>query len=154
MYAKLANGAVERYPYTMDDLRRDYPNTSFPAMLTEPVLDYLSMARVIVTGHPAIDHTQNVTEGQPVYSESRQRWEQQWIVTDASAEEIAQRTDAKSAEIRAERNRLLALCDWTQLDDSPISNSQKLAWAQYRQSLRDLTSQAGFPWQVAFPDTP
>ena len=43
-------------------------------------------------------------------------------------------------ELRMERNRLLAECDWTQGADSPLSNSQKAKWATYRQSLRDITT--------------
>lgn len=50
--------------------------------------------------------------------------------------------------IRAERNRRLADCDWTQLSDAPIDAA---AWAAYRQALRDITGQAGFPWAVAWP---
>ena len=43
-------------------------------------------------------------------------------------------------ELRAERDRLLAECDWTQGADSPLSDSQKAEWATYRQSLRDITT--------------
>lgn len=42
------------------------------------------------------------------------------------------------SEIREERNRLLNRCDWTQASDSPLSSSDKTAWATYRQSLRDF----------------
>lgn len=43
-------------------------------------------------------------------------------------------------EIRQMRDSALAFCDWTQLSDSPFTNSQKEEWAVYRQSLRDLPS--------------
>lgn len=43
-------------------------------------------------------------------------------------------------ELRMERDRLLAECDWTQGADSPLSDSQKSEWATYRQSLRDITT--------------
>jgi hypothetical protein len=52
---------------------------------------------------------------------------------------------------RAERNSLLTASDWTQVEDSPVS---KTAWASYRQSLRDITSQAGFPHTVVWPTKP
>lgn len=42
-------------------------------------------------------------------------------------------------ELRAERGRLLAECDWTQGADSPLSDSDKATWATYRQELRDMT---------------
>lgn len=41
-------------------------------------------------------------------------------------------------EIRRERNRKLALSDWTQVPDSPLSDSDKTAWANHRQALRDF----------------
>lgn len=44
----------------------------------------------------------------------------------------------KLAVVRAERTRLLAASDWTQMGDAPLSKEEKAAWAGYRQALRDL----------------
>ena len=41
-------------------------------------------------------------------------------------------------EFRAKRDRLLEASDWTQMPDSPLSDSKKAEWATYRQELRDL----------------
>ncbi|MBU1229235.1 MAG: phage tail assembly chaperone [Proteobacteria bacterium] len=46
----------------------------------------------------------------------------------------------------------MASCDWTQLPDAPLSAEGKAAWAAYRQALRDVPEQAGFPlveWPLA-----
>ena len=59
--------------------------------------------------------------------------------------------DRKAAEVRAERNTKLAATDWTQISDS---TADKTAWATYRQALRDVTAQAGFPWTITWPDAP
>lgn len=40
--------------------------------------------------------------------------------------------------VRIERNKRLALCDWTQVPDAPLSEEQKEAWRVYRQALRDF----------------
>jgi len=50
----------------------------------------------------------------------------------------------KFAEVmfRAERNKLLSLCDWTQASDSPLTDTKKTEWTTYRQALRDLPSTA------------
>lgn len=57
--------------------------------------------------------------------------------------------------VRAQRNTKLAECDWTQLADSPLSPEQKLAWADYRQALRDLPNQEGFnPLSFEWPSQP
>ena len=62
------------------------------------------------------------------------------------------RKDAEHAiVIRNTRNQKLRDCDWTQVADAPID---KTAWANYRQALRDITTQTGFPWNVQWPDQP
>lgn len=66
-------------------------------------------------------------------------------------EELDADTASEAAKVRAQRSRLLADCDWTQLADSP---ADKAAWAAYRQELRDVTKQADFPWNVAWPAQP
>jgi len=40
--------------------------------------------------------------------------------------------------LRERRDRLLNMCDWTQMPDSPLSDTKKAEWATYRQKLRDL----------------
>jgi len=57
----------------------------------------------------------------------------------------------QAAQVRAERNSKLAASDWTQVADAPVDQS---AWAWYRQSLRDITSQVGFPWAIEWPEQP
>jgi hypothetical protein len=56
--------------------------------------------------------------------------------------------------IRNRRNALLKESDWTQYPDSPLNVEQKQEWAIYRQALRDVPSQAGFPTDVVFPVAP
>jgi hypothetical protein len=70
----------------------------------------------------------------------------------ATDEEKAQVAyDDAAKDVRAERNRLLAECDWTQLADASVDN---LAWAIYRQALRDIPQQEGFPSNVTYPTKP
>jgi hypothetical protein len=53
-------------------------------------------------------------------------------------------------EIRAERDRLLAETDYLALSD----NTMSAAMTTYRQALRDITDQAGFPTSVTWPTKP
>jgi hypothetical protein len=75
--------------------------------------------------------------------------------TEAELEQM--RIDAEQAqarlpdEVRKERNRLLTASDWTQISDATVD---KQAWATYRQALRDITTQAGFPTDVQWPTKP
>ena len=59
--------------------------------------------------------------------------------------------EQKAASVRSQRNALLAECDWTQLGDVPVDERM---WADYRQALRDVTDQAGFPDSVEWPKRP
>lgn len=61
-------------------------------------------------------------------------------------------TEELAADVRAERNRLLAASDWTQLPDVP--EALRSAWAIYRQALRDIPQQSGFPASVVWPSKP
>ena len=56
-----------------------------------------------------------------------------------------------SAEVRTERDAKLAETDWTQVADAPVDQA---AWATYRQALRDIPDQAGFPTEVNWPIEP
>lgn len=62
--------------------------------------------------------------------------------------------EQKAADIREDRNGRLASCDWTQVSDVSLSDDQKAEWASYRQALRDVTSQDGFPDEVVWPTMP
>lgn len=72
-----------------------------------------------------------------------------------AAEQEAEYKAMKDAEqaksVRQTRGTKLAECDWTQLADAPVD---KAVWATYRQALRDITTQEGFPWTITWPDAP
>lgn len=53
--------------------------------------------------------------------------------------------------VRATRDSLLRQSDWTQLPDAPVNAAD---WAAYRQALRDIPGQDGFPSSVNWPDKP
>lgn len=55
---------------------------------------------------------------------------------------------------RETRNRLLLMSDWTQLADAPLTEEQKQAWSVYRQELRDLPNNPGFPDGFDWPVQP
>ena len=56
--------------------------------------------------------------------------------------------------MRAHRNRLLAESDWSQMPDSPLSDSDREAWATYRQALRDFPNTWEPSETAEFPDPP
>lgn len=94
MYLLIQNGAVARYPYSVEELRRDNPGTSFPAQPTLTSLAEWGVYPVTPTAMPAVDPlTQNVVEDTPTQL-SDGTWAQVWEVRSATAQEIAQRQQA------------------------------------------------------------
>jgi hypothetical protein len=147
MHILAPNQTIEKYPYSIGELRRDQPHTSFPRNPDDALLASWNVFPVQPTDYPQVDHTKNVTEGTPALQDGK--WVQVWNITDATAEEIAERTEQQADSVRAERNAKLSASDWTQAKDIPENIATK--WAAYRQQLRDVCIQPGFPWNVQWP---
>ena len=79
------------------------------------------------------------------------QWFTKYSVADMDAEAIAAKDAEQAKSVRDQRNTKLAECDWTQLADAPVDQA---AWSTYRQALRDVPTQAGFPWEVQWPSQP
>ena len=150
MYVLAPNQTVEIYPYSIGDLRRDNPNTSYPRNPSDARLADWDVFPVTDKPAPAYNPaTQNCNQVDPTLTAGE--WVMTWAVTPATPEQITQRTAAKETEVRQQRNGLLNACDWTQLPDAPVLRA---TWATYRQELRDVTAQEGFPWNVIWPEQP
>jgi hypothetical protein len=95
------------------------------------------------------------TRYQTVYRNGVEQIDGQWFTKYSLAKmdvDAMVAHDAQQAKsVRDDRNKRLSACDWTQLPDASVD---KTAWAAYRTALRDVPSQAGFPWEVAWPVKP
>ena len=159
MYAKILNNAIVKYPYQWYDFNVDNNNTNYgtpqPDLLeifpqTDIAQQGYSVVAVALVTQPTIDtKTQSVAEGAPALVNGV--WTQTWEVTTLSAEQQAALTSNQAALVRQQRNGKLTACDWTQVADAPVD---KAAWATYRQALRDLPKEAGFPWDMTWPTEP
>jgi len=78
-------------------------------------------------------------------------WYTKYSVSNMDADAIAAKDAEQAKAMRDQRNTKLAESDWTQLADSTVD---KAAWAAYRQELRDVPAQTGFPWEVTWPTQP
>ena len=151
--------------------RADFPNTSLPRVWDSNVCDALNLDPVLAS--PAATTTTyqtSVRDG--VEQDAKGNWVEKYVARDMFADttdEDGKKTtkaqheaayqaglDAKTAEgHRTTRNKLLADTDWTQMNDSPLSNEDKTSWATYRQELRDLSDLDAWPnladddWPVA-----
>ena len=123
------------------ELRNLYPNTSGP-------LD--DLYDVVFEG-PQAQPTRYQVGFRDGVEQVNGKWYTKYSVADMEAEAIASKDAEQAAAVRADRTKRLADSDWTQVEDSPVD---KAVWATYRQVLRDITSQAGFPWTITWPDAP
>jgi hypothetical protein len=151
MYALITNGIATKFTYTIGDLRRDNPQVSFPKIIPPEILAAYGMVEVQTQATPDYNPaTQRVqTSYMPELVDGV--WTMTKTVVDKDADQIAADTASKSVEIRNKRNELLSDSDWTQVLDAPVDRT---TWANYRQALRDITDQAGFPFSVVWPSQP
>jgi len=139
-----------KWPVVLRDIQLAYPNVSFPIDVPEEGFPDFNVYPFLLTSIPSCDPaTQKVDEITP--EKLNDIWTQQWAIIELTQQEQIEAADVKGNKIRAERNVLLASCDWTQLPDVP---TDRAAWAIYRQELRDVTEQIGFPWDVVWPTPP
>ena len=155
---------------TISQFKAEHSNTSFPRQITTEILDsygydaVLNGAAATVTAPYGVSTRDGVEQidGQwftkfiagPVFTDTT---DDEGNVTTAADNEAAYRAriDADAgASVRAERDKKLTDTDWTQMTDSPLSDSDKTAWGTYRQSLRDLPTASGFPHTMTWPEEP
>lgn len=123
-------------------------NTSMPQQLTEAVINDLG-GDVVFEGPQAQPTRYQVAFNDGV-EEINGKWYTKQSVSDMSAEAIAAKDAEQAKSVRATRDAKLAALDWTQGKD--IADEVSGPAATLRQALRDVPSQAGFPWEITWPD--
>jgi hypothetical protein len=151
MYLRVSGSQII-YPFSVQRLKSENKNVSFPSVITDEVLATFDVYPVkLVNGNYDSDYTKDVVEVTPTLSGSV--YVQTYETTDADELTRETRIEIKWEEIRETRNTLLSECDWTQFQDSPITGSKLTEWQTYRQSLRDVTNQEN-PYNITWPTNP
>ena len=149
MYLRIINDTPVWY-YNNQRLRDDEPNISFPEIISDELLLEYNVFPITIDSRPNINYNQTAVLQEPVLENGE--WVQHWSISDLD-EQTAQEILLKLAgDIRRNRDQLLQQCDWTQGKD--ISDEVSNKWKQYRQELRDITIQEGFPTNIVWPDRP
>ena len=148
-YIKITNGVAQ--PYSIGKLRRDNKNVSFPKRIPSDTLADYGVHEVTVPDAPAIDNATQAVDLSDQPAEVDGKWAYTWVVRDKTDEELAFDNRDNSVVIRRKRDELLRASDWTQVSDAPVD---KTAWALYRQALRDISTQSGFPNNITWPTEP
>jgi len=158
MYAKIKDNQLAQYPYGYAELQADNPHTNFNGadvyaafQGTEANLAGATLQGVVPQQRPSFDErTQKAALSDMPVLENGQ-WVLKWVVADKNQEELIAQDQAQALSVRSERNAKLSASDWTQVADAPVDQA---AWATYRQALRDITAQEGFPWTIDWPVQP
>lgn len=135
-----------------DELRRWARDNNGPSweQTTPEVLEALGADPVLEGPQPTAGRYQTVYRD-GVEQDAAGRWFTKYSLADMDADARAAKDAEQAKSVRQQRNDKLKDSDWTQLADSP---ADKAAWATYRQALRDISKQPGFPWDVTWPIAP
>jgi hypothetical protein len=144
MYIKLTNGSPTTY--SIGQLRRDNPQVSFSKHPSESTLAEYDVYPVSEISRPEYDARTHYLKQSEFYQVDG-KWQLHYTPEQLPYEQVANR-------IRAERDELLRLTDWivskSYESQSPVSQE----WVEYRQALRDIPQQEGFPYEVQWPVEP
>ena len=146
-YVQAQGDTFIRHIFDAEPTQWDADNYCYARRLTDEQAVHFGVHKKQIVTPPYFDPaTQACEEGPAVLVDGV--WTQNYIVSDLGADASAAKVYAQWAVVRAERNKLLADCDWTQLPDA---SADAAAWAVYRQALRDITSQVN-PFNIVWPE--
>jgi hypothetical protein len=137
---KVINGVVSQY--SIKQLKADNPNVCFPKNISASILSSYDVYEYIDDAEPSYNEDTHSINESYVY-ELDNKWHKTKTVVQLS-EGVAARN------IRRTRDSLIAQTDWLGASDVTMSTE----WSTYRQALRDIPQQSGFPFNVTYPTNP
>ena len=144
MHLKLTNGTPAKY--TLGQLRRDNPQTSFPKLIPDDLLASYDVYPYTRPNTPEYDNlSHRLTDG--AFEQVDGAWSLPYVV-----EQLPK--DQSERNIRSRRDSLLQDTDWIVIKSYERGQNIPAEWELYRHSLRGITEQAGFPYEVTWPTRP
>jgi hypothetical protein len=148
MYRVRSTGEV----LSQGQVRSQNPNTSFPKTWSPELVNNLGLDPVLET--PAPTTTRYQTAFKDGVEQVGGNWVWKWSIAEMDDEAKAA-LDAQQAEaVRSTRDARLAETDWVVIKNLELNQNIPGIWEVYRQNLRDLPKQAGFPWDITWPVKP
>jgi len=148
-----------------NQFRKINPNTSFPFELTDEILNEFGVDRIFEGEKPEITSPYQIVIQKGI-EQIDGKWFKKYVIgpifTDAenltaSEQEAEYRSgiDNQVAEnVRAQRDELLQKTDWIVIKAKETETNISATFKDYRQALRDITQQEGFPHSVTWPEKP
>lgn len=149
MYRVKSTGEIK----SQGEVRSMYPNTSFPSQWTPALVEELGLDPVFESPTPTTTRYQ-VAFKDGVEQDAQGRWLWKWSISEMDDETKAAKDAEAAKAVRADRDRRLAECDWVVIKNLELNQNIPGVWEVYRQALRDLPAQAGFPHDITWPKKP
>lgn len=150
MYVLIENNSVKTYPYTLRMLREDNPQTSFPSHINDEQLADYGVYRVTFDEGADINPITHKSIGANTPILRNGEWVIESIVVAKTQAEIDSDNEQRAIAARLQRDELLKETDWYGLSDVTMPEDI----STYRQALRDISTQDGFPHNVMWPTKP
>ena len=152
-YVQAKNGVFIRQVFDIEPTQWDENNYCHAYKLDPERAAFLGVSKLQIVTPPYYDPaTQRRIEADPVLVDGV--WTQVYAVEELTEEEKAAAYAEAATRIRAERDRYLARTDWWVSKTAETGTVLPAKQRAYRQGLRDVTSQAGFPWDITWPEAP
>ena len=148
------------------EIRKLNPNVSLPKVWNSNVYETLGIDPVFETPKPDTTGDYKVVVRDGAEQDANNNWVQKWVERDMfsdTTEDGGTTTKAEheaayqarldteaAARVRSQRDEKLKTTDWMGMSDVTMSAD----WATYRQALRDVPTQEGFPYTVTWPEEP
>jgi len=142
MYVKVKSDGSTVFPYTIADFRSENPRTSFPSEISEETLNDHGIYLVEDSAVPDFNLLTHELKWE-LARVSNTRWAKRWMAVELPINKASTR-------VRNARDRALSETDWTALSDVKMTEQMR----SYRQELRDIPEQEGFPYSVVWPEKP
>lgn len=150
---KLVDGVPTGHPLQEDNVRLLIKTVSLPQILTEAVIEPHGYGLFKLSLKPDLEKYQKAVEVTPVKN-TEGVWVQTWAVEDMNDSEKAEADLEAAGDIRQIRNLALLQTDYKVLMALENNNAVPAELSTYRQALRDLPQQEGFPYTLDWPTEP
>lgn len=150
MFIKIENEKPTGRLLSVPEFFSEFPSTSFAMPLTPQQAEPFGFGMYEFSQQPQVGKYEKIV---PAYAvrDDLGVWRESWSVVPMDEAEKLQADDKQAAQVRSRRKIHLTESDWTQVADAPVDQA---GWATYRQALRDVTRQSGFPWTITWPTQP
>lgn len=144
---------------TDEEFRSLHPNTSFPQVLTSDILDEFGVDPILEGPQATTTPPYEISVRQGI-EEINGKWFTKYVVgpifdDEDQESEYKKGIDDRAAEsVRLQRDKLLSDTDWVVIKAKETSTNLPAGFKAYRDALRDITEQEGFPHSVTWPEKP